>query len=278
MSNEKVKEYYDYTLPFYRLFWHGSTRAVHYGIWDETTKTLKDALLNTNRVMADAADIASGDEILDAGCGVGGSSFWLVQNRDVRIHGITISPRQLNKAVELSERLGLANRVSFSLQDYTHTNFPDSSFDVVWALESACHAIDKSSFLKEAFRLLKPSGRLVVGDGFLEKTNLGPDEYEMFQNFLTGLSLHNLAEAKTFEELLKSIGFKNVRSMDKTEEILPTSEAMAKMSRWGLPLSKFTARLGLTPQLLEDNNRAGIDQLRLFKNRVLTYRIFVAQK
>jgi len=50
---------------------------------------------------------------------------------------------------------------------------------------------------------------------------------------------------------------------------------MARMSRWSWPL---TTCLHLTPQLLVDNNRAGIDQFYLFKNRILTYRVFVAEK
>lgn len=278
MYKETVQKYYDYTLPFYRLFWHGYTRAVHYGIWDKETKNLKESLLNTNQVMADTANIKLGEKVLDAGCGVGGSAFWLAKNRGANVRGITISQSQINKAIQLSKRLGLENQTQFSLQDYEKTNFENSSFDVVWGLESVCHAQDKLDFIKEAYRILNPGGRIVVADGFLEHDQLNPAEAQQYKNFLKGLALDNLAQPETFENQLNSAGFKNVKNIDKTNDILPTSVLMAKMSSWSYPLTKVTSWLKITPELLADNNRAGIDQLFLFKNRILTYRVFVAEK
>lgn len=278
MYQKTVKTYYDYTLNLYDFFWHGDTGAVHYGIWNSTTKSLHDALLNTNIFLADQANIHTGEKILDAGCGVGGSAFWLAKNKGAFVQGITISEKQLEKAKELQKRLGLENKTEFSLQDYTKTNFYDASFDVVWAIESVCHAIDKKDFLNEAHRLLRPGGRLVISDGFLE---YGPDsmmEKKKLANFLKGMALDNLAGAGEFENAVREVGFKNVKNIDKTEAILPTASKMALMSCWSWPLSVITTALGLTPRLLVDNNRAGIDQYNLFKNRILTYRVFVAEK
>jgi|TARA_Y100000031_G_scaffold156411_1_gene210845 cyclopropane fatty-acyl-phospholipid synthase-like methyltransferase len=94
MYQERVKKYYDYTLNLYKLFWHGDTYAVHYGIWDESTKSLHDALLNANKFLADRTDIKSGEKALDAGCGVGGSAFWLAKKRGAYVVGITISQKK----------------------------------------------------------------------------------------------------------------------------------------------------------------------------------------
>ncbi|MEK7118311.1 MAG: class I SAM-dependent methyltransferase [Patescibacteria group bacterium] len=88
---KKIEDYYDYTLNFYKLFWHGDTRAVHYGIWDEQTKNLRDALFDMNKFLAEKANIRRGEKVLDAGCGVGGSAFWLVENLGAQVVGITIS-------------------------------------------------------------------------------------------------------------------------------------------------------------------------------------------
>ncbi len=72
MTNEEVARYYDYTIPFYRLFWHKGTKALHYGLWDADTKTLQEALINTNKIVAETGNIQSDSKVLDAGCGVGG--------------------------------------------------------------------------------------------------------------------------------------------------------------------------------------------------------------
>jgi len=278
MYQDKVKAYYDYTINLYKVFWHGDTRAVHYGIWDGHTKNLHDALLNTNKFLADETKIKQGDKVLDAGCGVGGSIFWLVKNRGIRGVGITISDKQLTKAKELQKRLVVESETEFYLQDYTKTDFPDASFDIVWSIESACHAIHKQDFLKEAYRLLKPGGRLVVADGFLEHNPNDRSEEKQLANFLKGMALDNLAAPTRFMEWMKEARFKNIKNIDKTEAIIPTATKMARMSRWSWPLSVITTGLGLTPRLLIDNNRAGIDQYYLFKNRNLTYRVFVGEK
>lgn len=278
MYKDEVKDYYDYTINLYKVFWHGDTRAVHCGIWDKDTKNLHEALLNTNKFLADQANIKSGDKVLDAGCGVGGSVFWLLKNKSIRAVGITISKKQLNKAKELQKRLGIQGEIEFYLKDYSKTNFPDASFDIVWAIESVCHAISKRDFLKEAHRLLKPGGRLVIADGFLEHEPSNTLEKKKLANFLKGLVLDNLVTATEFECSMNDIGFTNIKNMDKTEAILPTAIRMTRMSRWSWPFSVITTWLGLTPRLLVDNNRAGIDQYYLFKNRILTYRVFVGEK
>lgn len=278
MYQDRVKKYYDYTINLYKIFWHGDTRAIHYGIWDKKTKNLKEALLNTNKFLADQVNIKSSERVLDAGCGVGGSAFWLVKNKDVNVVGITLSEKQLEKAKDLQKRLGLENKTDFSLQDYTKTNFPDSTFDIVWAIESVCHAIDKRDFLKEAYRVLKTGGCLVLADGFIERETNNNSEKSKLNNFIIGMSLDNLAESKNFEKNMIEVGFKNIKNIDKTDSILPTSVKMMKMSKWSWPLSLATTCLGFTPQILVDNNRAGIDQYYLFKNRVLTYRVFVGEK
>jgi SAM-dependent methyltransferase len=62
-------------------------------------------------------------------------------------------------------------RVQFQEDDYTQTDFADRSFDGAYAIESFCHGPgrDKSACLREAHRLLKRGGKIIIADGFLRR-------------------------------------------------------------------------------------------------------------
>lgn len=97
--------------------------------------------------------------ILDAGCGVGGSSRHLADATSAEVLGLTLSPVQRRIA---EERSGPRGDLRFEVRDATATGRPEASFDLIWALESAEHMPDKAAFLAEAMRLLAPGGRLTL--------------------------------------------------------------------------------------------------------------------
>jgi len=69
ITNKDIARYYDTNQIFYSYFW--SRTALHYGFWDGDTRSLAEAIINTNNFVIDALAIDSDDTILDAGCGVG---------------------------------------------------------------------------------------------------------------------------------------------------------------------------------------------------------------
>ncbi len=94
-----VIQYYDTCEVDYKLIWKLKTHmAMHYGYWEKETVHLGDALHNLNRRISDMAEFKAGDKILDAGCGVGGSSIFLAKNFHGTYHGISLSENQITKA------------------------------------------------------------------------------------------------------------------------------------------------------------------------------------
>ena len=80
---------------------------------------------------------------------------------DTSITGITLSQKQAERANALAAEQGIPN-ASFLVMDALAMNFPDNTFDLVWACESGEHMPDKRRYVEEMVRVLKPGGTLVI--------------------------------------------------------------------------------------------------------------------
>ena len=101
--------------------------------------------------------------VLDVGCGIGGASRHLAKGfgEGTSVTGITLSPKQVARATELAEQQGVRN-ADFRVMNALAMDFPDNSFDLVWACESGEHMPDKKKYVEEMVRVLKPGGTLVI--------------------------------------------------------------------------------------------------------------------
>lgn len=108
-------------------------------------------------------DIGKEVKVLDVGCGVGGTSRYLAKNLGPKaeVTGITLSPNQVARAQELAAEQEVPN-AKFTVMNALEMDFPDNSFDVVWACESGEHMPDKKKYIEEMMRVLKPGGKFVM--------------------------------------------------------------------------------------------------------------------
>lgn len=277
--SQKIIKYYDECFIDYRLFWLDSKNlAMHYGYWDKDTKTHSESLLHMNRALSRKITIKPGDKILDAGCGIGGSSIWLAKNYDVEITAITLTASQVDRAREYAKKNGVADQIEFKEADYCHTPFADESFDIVWGLESICYAVDKQDFIKEAYRVLRKGGQFIVADGFALKDDFTAEEWPFIQAFLDGCVVPNLATVGVFRNAMENCHFNDIQYTDITKEVMPSSEVLYKKSLMTYPIEKILGWLKIRTSTQTGNYYAANSQYQIFKQGLCGYGIFNARK
>lgn len=275
---KKIINYYDTCESDYRLFWDlDHSMAMHAGFWDDTTKNLREALVRENEVMAETAHITSKDRVLDAGCGIGGSSIFLAKQYGCQVIGITLSAKQVQKATAAALKYGVSKLTTFLTEDFCQTSFADETFDVIWGLESVCHAADKAKFIKEAFRLLKPGGRLIIADGFALQDDYLPVDKNQMSKWLTGWGVESLETLKAFKIQLALI-FNHVECQNITKNILPSSKRLYWISFPGLIFSKVGEFFGFRSKEQTNNISAAYYQYKTLKKKLWTYALIYSVK
>lgn len=279
-NNKKdIVNYYNTCEIDYKLFWDlDRSMAMHAGYWDKTTTSLSEALVKENEILAQWAYISKKDMVLDAGCGIGGSSIYLAKHIGCRVTGITLSQKQADTARQKALQHGVSELAHFEVADYCNTPFPNGSFDVVWGLESICHTADKSRFINEAFRILKSEGRIIVADGFASKEHYTPKERHGMKKWLKGWAVDSLDTITAFEQHLLNAGFKEISYRNITKNVMPSSKRLYWISFPAYILSKLGEWVKLRIPVQTENIKGAFYQYKTLNANLWSYGVFIAKK
>lgn len=278
-THEDVSNYYDQTAIHYKYFWKlEESMALHYGIWRDGIKTFQESLVETNRELTEQAGIQSSDVVLDAGCGVGGSSIYLAKNIGCQVIGVTLSQQQADTAKINAARESVTDLVHFFQRDYSNTEFEANSFDVVWGIE--CHLTEstKHTFVKEARRVLKDGGRLIIGEYFKTSENLKPKQYHTLQKWLNYEAIADMVTLGTYIKWLEESGFTNIRVTDVTKEITPSAKKIYQAALLGaIGTNAYNWFVKKASYFSRVHYKGQIAQYQALKMKAWTYQIIYAE-
>lgn len=166
------------------------------------------------------AALKEGETVLDLGCG-GGFDCFLARNRVGEtgyVIGVDMTPDMVNLARNNVEKSGFAN-VDFRLGEIEHLPVADQTVDVIISNCVINLSLDKQQVFREAFRVLKHSGRLSISD--VVATAELPEEIKKDLTMLSGC-IAGAEHIGTISVMLQNAGFKNVRMTpkDNSREII----------------------------------------------------------
>ncbi len=278
-TKKDVAEYYNSTQNHYENWWSlKKALSLHYGIWDNGVNSFKDSLLNTNLTLMNLANIREADRILDAGCGVGGAAFLLADKKNAKVTGISLSQKQIDFANEIAQKKALANQVDFQIMDYTNTSFPDESFDVIWACESVSSAPDKALFIKEANRLLKQGGKLILSDFFLTSDDQN-DPNDWINKWKNTWGISNYVTSNFFNNQLKQNGFCDTQIVDYTSKVTRSAKRMYRMSLLGfIPSEAYNLFHPNVSRFAKSHYKCGYYQYKALKENLWKYKVILSIK
>ena len=134
------------------------------GYW-KTARTIDAACEAMALLVAEEAGLGPGDEVLDVGFGFADQDMlWMERLGPRRIIGLNITPSQVRLGRQRVAERGMADRILLVEASATQMPLADASVDAVLGVECAFHFDTREQFLAEAFRVLRPGGRLVLAD------------------------------------------------------------------------------------------------------------------
>jgi tocopherol O-methyltransferase len=247
-----IQQFYDASSKLWEDIWGEHMHHGYYGADGKTKKERRQAQIDLIEELLKWSQVDSASNILDVGCGIGGSTLYLANKYQANATGITLSPVQAERAKERARGLGLGERVNFQVANALEMPFADNSFDLVWSLESGEHMPDKVKFLQECHRVLKPGGKLIMVTWCHRPTDNSPlteEEQKQLQEIYRVYCLPYVISLPEYQAIASQLPLSNLRTADWSQAVAPfwnvvIDSAITPQAIWGLLCSGWTTIQG----------------------------------
>ena len=228
--NQRIQQFYDDSSGLWEQTWGEHMHHGYYGADGMQKKERRQAQIDLIEELLRWADISHAENILDVGCGIGGSTLYLAEKFQAIATGITLSPVQANRATQRAKDAGLAPTAEaspsaqFQVADALNMPFADNSFDFIWSLESGEHMPTKEKFLQECYRVLKPGGTFLFVTWChrsIDQQPLTADEQKHLDDIYRVYCLPYVVSLPEYEAMARSLSFQNIRTADWSADVAP---------------------------------------------------------
>jgi tocopherol O-methyltransferase len=269
-SAADVGGHYDELDETYRTIWG---EHVHHGLWRSGRETPEEATEALVALVARQLDLSANQKVCDIGCGYGASAAYLAAHHGVTVTGFTLSEAQWRIAAARPGAL------QFHRRDWLDNGVPDAAFDRAYAIESSEHMVDKARFFSEAWRVLKPGGRLVVC-AWLAKTGAGALEIRhLLEPICREGRLPSMGTKEDYEALAAGAGFVLSDYEDISREVRRTWSICARRAAKKLVADRAFRRFAFARTTKNRSFMLSVPRLMIaLRTGAMRYGIFTWQK
>lgn len=159
------------------------------------------------------ANLQPGEVVVDFGCGAGIDVILAARKvgPSGKVFGVDFAPQMIERAKQAVADAGLSDAVKLVVADMEALDLPDGFADVVISNCVINLCPDKDAVYREAFRILKPGGRLAISDiVYSEKVN--PQVLERFQSTWAGC-VGGSIDQESYFEIVNEAGFRRLETV-----------------------------------------------------------------
>lgn len=192
---------------------------INFGYWDslldgKTISSLQriESEKKLYRVVAEKLRLTPNDSTLELACGQGvGSALVMEEFCPSKLCAIDLSKFQIAKSKELNKKIinQYPNKLFFKQGKAEQIPYEAAQFDSLYSIEAAQHFEDLDKFSNEAYRVLKPVGRMVIATFFGTSKSSHNKLAKMVQTVRDGID--KVGPVSDFAEKLDKNGFRNVK-------------------------------------------------------------------
>ena len=217
----QVRKYYDHNTGRFLKWGKGeSTFNLHGALWHPEVKSLAEAMHYSDELIAREIERCPYpvNRVLDLGCGVGGSIFYLIRrlSRVRSFTGISLSPLQINSA---RQRIPKAqkNRIHFEVGSFLRLPTDRFKADFSYSIEAFTHCPDPDIFFSVQAGLLPPGGRMAIIDDCLsDEMSLSSRQMRLLDIYRRNWLLPGLQGLTALKSLAEEKGFRLIKNQNLT--------------------------------------------------------------